>query len=125
MKKNHKTVLQLTVLIICIHFSSTILGQTIWTDDGSGSSEKSGLSIYSEFLKPFRTDELTSGFSASSGTFFLTGKYTLKERLKLVADLSFTSGEYEEHEHITLSNGAEKVLGNPYLGYKLMPINSG
>ncbi len=94
-------------IIAVMLLSGMLSAQTLWTDHGSDNS----LSV--ELLKPFKSDSISTGFTGSSGTIFITGRYALNEHIVLVGEVSVVHGDLE-HEDFT--NEAGTSMGNPYLG---------
>jgi hypothetical protein len=95
------------VSIVCLLFPAKLSAQSLWLDGAEDNS------LYMEILMPHKSDSLDLGFTAPSGTIFLTGRYSVKENIILVGEISIVHGEMEDD---SWSNDAATAFGNPYLG---------
>jgi len=91
------------ISIVCLLFPAKLSAQSLWLDGAEGNS------LSMEILKPNKSDSLFTGFTAPSGTIFLSGRYAVMKNLLLVGEISIVHGELEKESFI---NEAATVVGN-------------
>lgn len=87
--------------------------QSVWYGREKGNSIN--LEINKPFIPSFNLGSSEVGFDAWSSSYFLSGRYSLKnnKNITFVADIPFVHGFIDDP---IVLNGSEWALGNPYLG---------